>query len=79
MEYISKPSITRLARRSGIKTLSEECYGSIRIQVQKMLEEVLTLALIVNSESNTKTLMSKDVYEAIKHMGYNMASSSTIK
>ena len=30
MEHITKPSITRLARRAGVKSLSEDCYNNIR-------------------------------------------------
>ena len=73
MEHITKPSITRLARRAGVKSLSDECYNTIRSLIGKYLDEIIIVSLIVNSEHNTKTLMQEDVYEALRLKGYNVA------
>lgn len=78
MEGITRPSITRLARRAGIKSVSEECFDSIRNLVDKKLNEILLTALVVNSEHQTKTLMSDDIYEALHLNGYNIAQSSEL-
>lgn len=75
MDYITKPSITRLARRAGIKSLSDDCYNSVRSLIEVYLDEIITAALIVNSEHNTKTLMSEDIYEALRLRGYNVTQS----
>lgn len=75
MENITKPSITRLGRQAGVKSLSDECYPAVRNLVIKHLREIISASLIVNSEHNTKTLMPDDVYEALRLKGYNVAQS----
>lgn len=75
MENITKPSITRLARKAGIKSLSEECYPNVRSLIETYLNEIITAALVVNSENNTKTLMAEDIYQALRLRGYNVAQS----
>ena len=78
MEHITKPSITRLARRAGVKSLSDDCYNSIRNLVENKLSDVINVALVVNSEHNTKTLMPEDNYEALFINGYNITQSSDL-
>lgn len=75
MDNITKPSITRLARRAGVKSLSDECYDNVRNMIGVYLKEIIATALIVNSEHNTKTLMSEDIYEALRLCGYNVTQS----
>lgn len=75
MEHITKPSITRLARRAGVKSLSEECHNTVRVLVEQYLDDVISAALVVNSEHNTKTLMPDDIYEALRLRGYHIAQS----
>jgi len=78
MENITKPSITRLARRAGVKSLSDDCYNNIRNIVNTQLSDIVVAALVVNSEHNTKTLMPEDVYEALRLRGYNVTQSSDL-
>jgi len=78
MENITKPSITRLARRAGVKSLSDDCYNNIRDIVNKQLSDIIVAALVVNSEHNTKTLMPEDIYEAFRLRGYNVTQSSEL-
>lgn len=73
--HITKPSITRLSRKAGIKSLSDDCYSNVRKLVEMYLTEIITAALVVNSENNTKTLMSEDIFEALRLKGYNIAQS----
>ncbi len=75
MDHITKPSITRLARRAGVKSLSDDCYNTVRSLVRVYLAEVIIAALVVNSEHNTKTLMPEDIYEALRLRGYNVTQS----
>ena len=75
---ITKPSITRLARRAGVKSVSVECYDLIRKLINSKLEEIIRVSMIINSEHQTKTLMSEDIYEAISFNGVNLAQSSEI-
>lgn len=78
MENITKPSIIRLARRAGVKSVSEECIDIIRQMIENQLEQVLNAALIVNSEHQTKTLMASDVYDGLTLLGHNITPSSDL-
>jgi histone H3/H4 len=75
---ITRPSITRLARRAGIKSVSEDCYDNVRALLTSRLDQVIQSALVVNSEHQTKTLMPEDVYEALALMGENLTQSSDL-
>jgi len=78
MENITKPSITRLARRAGVKSLSEECYNNIRSIVNSELSDIILAVLVVNSEHNTKTIMPEDIYEALRLRGHNVTQSTEL-
>ena len=78
MEHIKKPSITRLARRAAIKSLSEECYPVIHQAIGEEIESIISAALIINSERGTKTLMMEDIRDAFRIRGHNVASSNVL-
>ena len=78
MEDITKPSITRLARRAGVKSVSEECFNPIRNIIASRLDELIKTALVVNSEHHTKTLMADDIYDAFSLLGNNVTQSNDI-
>ena len=78
MEYITKPSITRLARKAGVKSLSEDSYNTIYNTVDKRLSEILSAVLIANNQHNTVTIMPEDAYEAFKINGENVAKSNQL-
>lgn len=75
---ITKPSITRLARRAGVKSISDECFDYIRVLIVMRMMHVLNHAMIINSEHQTKTLMADDIYEALSLMNQNLAQSSEL-
>jgi histone H3/H4 len=75
MENITSPSITRLARKAGVKSMSKDCYNCIRKIAQKELDNIVKTMLIVNSEHNTKTIMQNDIYDALKLKGHFVAQS----
>jgi len=76
IDNISKPSITRLARQAGIKSLSEDCFETVRNLIDDKLNEVVKAIIVVNSEHQTKTVMVSDVYKALQILNYNVAESS---
>ena len=78
MSQLTKPSSTRLARRAGVKSLSDDCHPTIRAIIRSYLSRVVGTAVVVNSEHNTKTLMPDDVYEALRLLGYNVAQSQSL-
>lgn len=75
---ITKPSITRLARRAGVKSVSDDCFHAIRQIISNHLDTVVRAAMVVNSEHQTKTLMADDVYDAFSIMGNNITQSSDL-
>lgn len=78
MKDITKPSITRLARRAGVKSVSDDCFDSIRKLIEHRLEEVILASLVVNTEHQTKTLMSEDVYDSFVLIGQNVTQSNDL-
>ena len=78
MDNITKPSITRLARKAGIKSLSDDCFPVIQDIIETLTSEIIDATLVVNSEKNTKTLMVNDIYKAMNIKGYNIAQSSDL-
>lgn len=78
MEFITKPSITRIARKAGVKSISDDCYPAIYNTIDELLNDIVKTAVIVNNEQNTKTLMVDDVYKSFILNGYNVARSSDL-
>lgn len=78
METITKPSITRLARKAGVKSLSDDCHQTVRNIMREMVLEIGTAALVVNSERGTKTLMVEDAYDALHLLGNNVTQSDKL-
>jgi histone H3/H4 len=75
---MTKPSLTRLVRRAGVKSASDLCYNTIRELIIERLVEIIRVVLITNSEHQTRTLMVEDVYKAMQLLGYNIAQSSDL-
>ena len=78
MEKISKPSINRLARRAGVKSISEDCYETIRNLIGMELTNIIKNIIVINSHNQTKTIMVKDVYDSLHLMNYNVAQSNDL-
>ena len=78
MEDITKPSITRLARRAGVKSVSDDCFNPIRNIIASRLDELIKAVLVVNSEHQTKTLMADDIYDAFSLLGNNITQSNDL-
>jgi len=75
---LSKPSIVRLSRKAGIKSISEECYPYIRALIYQRIEDIVKKAVIVNKEHDTKTLMVNDIYGALYLQGENITQSTEL-
>lgn len=78
METISKPSLTKLARQAGVKSLSDDCFETIRHVMNNKIDELVKTILIVNSEHKTKTIIVNDVYESLQILNHNVAESSEL-
>ena len=78
MESITKPSITRLARRAGVKSVSDDCFDTVRSLINNQLSQVVRAAMVVNDEHQTKTLMVDDVFAALRLLGHQVTSSGDL-
>ena len=78
MDYITKPSITRLARTAGVKSLSDDSFATIQNILEEVVSNTMKKTLVVNSEHNTKTLMLDDFYDAMKLEGISVAKSNDL-
>lgn len=75
---LTKPSLIRLARCAGVKSLSENCYDVLRKLVDDKMEEVIRIAMISNSLKHTKTLTAEDLQDALSLMGTKLTESNCI-
>jgi hypothetical protein len=78
MDKITKPSINRLARRAGAKSMTDECYNTVRNLIGMELTNIIKTVLIVNTQNQTKTIMVKDVYDALHLMKHNVTQSTEL-
>jgi histone H4 len=78
MEYITKSSISRLSKRAGIKNLSEDSYKTIEDIIEKDINDLVKTILIVNSQTNNKTINTSDIYNCFKIKGYNVSYSDDL-
>jgi histone H3/H4 len=65
MDEFTKSSITKLARKAGVKTLSDECYSTISNLIAIKIDDILKDVIICNSERRTKTLMIDDLVKSL--------------
>ena len=75
---LSKSSIIKLARRAGVKSLSEESYNTIRSLIGIKLKDIIKAIVIVNDSCQIKTIMGKDVYKALNLLNYNITQSDNL-
>ena len=67
---ITRGEIRRLARRGGVKRLSEDVYEEIRGDLKVYLELVIWHASEYSSHARRKTITALDVVRAVKRMGH---------
>ena len=76
MDNLKKPAIMRLARKAGIKNISEDCYNTIRNLIFTKTTNILENAFIINEQTNTKTLMVNDIIQALRIQGIKLSKST---
>ena len=63
---LSKPSMRRLARRGGVKRMLESTHEAMAGALSTYLREVLGSAVSLVKLSDRKTVMHRDVVEALR-------------
>ena len=69
---IKKPAIKRLARRGGVKRISEDVYLLIREILVVFLEKIINDAIVYSDHSNRKTISHVDILKALKRVDKNL-------
>jgi histone H3/H4 len=75
---ITRPSIVRLSRKAGIKSLGDDSFQLIREIAEQKTEEIIRKALVMCSEKGTKTLMEEDIYDVLGLLGCNLTKSTEL-
>lgn len=66
---ITKPVIRRLARRGGVKRISELIYSDTRVAIRIFLRNVIRDAITYTEHAQRKTVTAMDVVYALKRRG----------
>ena len=69
---ITKPALTRLARKAGVKSMSENCINVLQRILYSKTERLLNDIIILNENKKNKTIMEDDVYETLRWNGKNV-------
>lgn len=66
---ITKPAIRRLARRGGVKRISELIYDEARNVLKGFLESIVKDSVTYTEHAKRKTVTALDVIYALKRQG----------
>jgi len=69
MDGITKPAIRRLARRAGVKRISNEMYGETREALREFLAGVIGDATCYTAHAHRKTVTAIDIIHSLKKRG----------
>ena len=73
IQGITKPAIRRLARRGGIKCISDLIYEETRDILKVFLENVIRDAVTYTEHAKRKTVTTMDVIYALKRQGRTLS------
>ena len=73
---ITKPSLQRIARQAGIKSMSDDCVDIIRTLLHAKTAEICDILIL--QKNCTKTIMVGDVYAALQTLNVNLARSDNL-
>lgn len=73
---ITKPSLQRIARQAGIKSMSDDCVDIIRTLLHAKTAEICDILILQNN--CTKTIMVDDVYAALQSLNVNLTRSDNL-
>ena len=69
IQGITKPAIRRLARRGGVKRISNLVYEETRANLKAFLENVLRDSVNYSEHARRKTVTTSDVVYSLKRQG----------
>jgi len=74
MSDISKQGIIRLARKAGVKSLSNKCVNVLKEIMCERIEELLKIMIIFNENKSNKIILLDDLVKTLEHEGINLCS-----
>ena len=69
LDGISKSDIRRLARRGGVKRMSQEMYHETRDILKQYIQRIIGTALVYTEYASRKTVTVYDIIHALKYEG----------
>ena len=72
---ISKPALTRLARKAGVKTMSEECIPFVQDLIKEKLKDILKTSIVFSQNKKNKIILIDDLYHTLELEGINVCSN----
>ena len=69
IQGITKPAIRRLARRGGVKRISNLIYDETRLILKMFLESVIRDAVTYTEHARRKTVTAMDIVYSLKRQG----------
>ncbi|KAL0074913.1 TATA box binding protein associated factor [Phycomyces blakesleeanus] len=72
IQSIGKPAIRRLARRGGVKRISNRIYEETRAAFSYFLRDILRDAITYTEHANRKTVTTLDIIYALKRQGHTL-------
>ena len=69
IQGISRPVIRRLARRGGIRRITELIYDETRIALKNYLTRLVEDSMMITQRANRKTVTAMDILYALKREG----------
>jgi histone H4 len=66
---VTNPAIKRLARRGGVKRLSNKVCDEVRATLKAFVAQVMKDAVLYTEHSNRKTVTPADIVHALKRQG----------
>lgn len=72
LQGITKPALRRLARRGGVKRISEQTYQHMREVIGLFLRKTIRDSITYTEHARRKTVTSDDVVMSLKRSGGNL-------
>ncbi|KAK2943092.1 putative Histone H4 [Blattamonas nauphoetae] len=69
IQGITKPAIRRLARRGGVKRISNLIYDETRVILKMFLESIVRDAVTYTEHARRKTVTAMDIVYSLKRQG----------
>ena len=74
MEKLPKTVVTKMARKAGIKTISDDTESIIIDIVNNTLSDVLKHSIIASEEVDSKILSKKNIIDGMSLMNINVTT-----